>query len=455
MKQRLLCLCLALAWLCAACIQPQSDSVAPASLPRLLVPSLTPIHFVFSAEDELVPEGALAQADSEPLNAAQNRVSADIIVPAPPTSTDLPPLTLSPTPQPAPISVFAADYNPLTGLSADPATLNRRPIVVKLSNSPALVRPQAGIGQADWVYEHYTEVGITRFSAIFYGQAPQRVGSIRSARLIDYELAPMYDALLAFAGASIGVDKRIYGSEQVIADLCRPREDAEQCRQEASIIGPAGFVPPSEFARRAYKGVLFGAPLFYRDEEIPVPHNLFVDLSALWARAERDGNGGRPSLRGALQFSANPPSGELGAGNTLEVRYLTTLAQWRYDANTGRYLRTTDGLPHFDANTEQQVSADNVLVLYAGHYLTDIIESQWQETIHWSYQITLWPQGEALLLRDGKRYAARWLRPSRHETLTLVDMDGNPLPLKAGNTFVQVVRLPEQMDSTHEWVKAQ
>jgi hypothetical protein len=83
---------------------------------------------------------------------------------------------------------YPINVNPLTGLEvANPESLNRRPIDVKISNSPAIVRPQSGISEADLVFEHYTEVGITRFSAIFYTNAPQRVGSIRSARLIDYE----------------------------------------------------------------------------------------------------------------------------------------------------------------------------------------------------------------------------------------------------------------------------
>ncbi|HRL10969.1 MAG TPA: DUF3048 domain-containing protein, partial [Aggregatilineales bacterium] len=62
---------------------------------------------------------------------------------------------------------FPLDVNPLTGLVVDdPAVLQRRPIVAKISNAPPLVRPQAGVGQADLVYEHYAEGGLTRFSAV-------------------------------------------------------------------------------------------------------------------------------------------------------------------------------------------------------------------------------------------------------------------------------------------------
>src|SRR5215470_809427 len=72
---------------------------------------------------------------------------------------------------------FPLGVDPLTGqVVADPASLNRRPMVVKISNAPPLVRPQAGIGAADLVFEHYAEGGLTRFSAVFYSDAPNRVG---------------------------------------------------------------------------------------------------------------------------------------------------------------------------------------------------------------------------------------------------------------------------------------
>jgi len=348
---------------------------------------------------------------------------------------------------------YEANVNPLTGLMvSDPAVLNRRPIVVKVSNSPPLVRPQSGINDADLVFEHYTEVGVTRFSAIFYANAPTRVGSIRSARLIDYELSPMYQALLAFAGGSIGVEKRIYGSEAVKAGLCATREDRDQCGAESDIIGPAGFIPASDFADRAYKGVVYGPPTYFRDEKVPVPHNLFVNLGALWELAAKEGFAQRPDLKG-LAFLPDIPANDNGSGIFLQVRYATELVDWYFNFQDGLYYRSSDEIKHFDSNTNQQVRASNVIVLYAGHYLTDIVESGWGENVNWSTQITLWPQGDMILFRDGKRYEGRWLRPSRSEALTFITKTGELLYLKPGNTWIQVVPLPDQMNPTIEWVK--
>ncbi|MFQ3648624.1 MAG: DUF3048 domain-containing protein [Anaerolineae bacterium] len=359
-----------------------------------------------------------------------------------PTPTE-PPGTLGPT--------FDAATNPLTGLPLPEAAQSRPPVIVKVSNSPAIVRPQSGISLADIVYEHYTEVGITRFSAIFLTHAPERVGSIRSARLIDYELAPMYGALLAFSGASLGVDKRIYGTQHVINILCRTAADPEMCARDVFNIGPVGDLPPSDFVDRAYKAAYIGPPIYTRDEELPIPHNLFVDLELLWQRAARDGHTQRPPLEG-MRFHPEPPDFPHTSGIYAEVRYLTTTVEWHYHPPTGRYYRSTNGERHFDALTETQISADNVLIVYAGHYLTDIVESGSGDNVHWSAQITLWPRGAGVLLRDGRAYEVEWRRGSRYELLTLWTRDGQPVPLKPGQTWVQVVRTPEQMEPPFERV---
>src|SRR5579859_3925706 len=68
---------------------------------------------------------------------------------------------------------FPQNTNPLTGLAVtDPTVLQRRPLAVKISNAPPLVRPQAGIGDADLVFEHLTEGKLTRFTAVFWTHTP-------------------------------------------------------------------------------------------------------------------------------------------------------------------------------------------------------------------------------------------------------------------------------------------
>lgn len=321
---------------------------------------------------------------------------------------------------PAPAPTFAPDVNPLTGLRVDdPTVLQRRPLAVKISNGPAIVRPQAGIADADLVFEHITEGRITRFTAVYWTHTPPRVGSIRSARLIDLEIAVMYKALFAFAGASEGVRSKVFASS---------------------------------FGDRAFEGVSVGAPTFYRDDSIEPPHNLFADPSALWALADKRGVD-QPEPVAGMQFSDTIPSSLdslTQSANIISIDYGPTTAEWRYDSGTGRYMRWTDDgtdtlVPHVDANTSQQVSAANVVLLRAWHQEdVTIVESEWQGVKSYSVEVQLWTLGPALVCRDGRCIRGQWNRWDKADTLTFwTEADHQPIYLKPGNTWFQVVNLPD------------
>ncbi|MGQ9516807.1 MAG: DUF3048 domain-containing protein, partial [Anaerolineae bacterium] len=95
---------------------------------------------------------------------------------------------------------------PLTGeVVTDLTKLERRPLAIKISNAPSIVRPQAGLDKADVVFEHVAEADLTRFTAIYLCQDAEKVGSVRNARLIDLEIPAMLKSLFAFYGASRGV----------------------------------------------------------------------------------------------------------------------------------------------------------------------------------------------------------------------------------------------------------
>ncbi len=304
-----------------------------------------------------------------------------------------------------------AAINPLTGRPApEPAFLLLNPVIAKVSNAPAGVRPQAGLQAADLVFEHYTEAGLTRFSAVFHGQRPQRVGSIRSARLIDLELLPMLQGLLAWSGASNGVLERLN----------------------------AGAQPERLFTDRLYRW-----PWYWREPAIPAPHNLFVNAAALGELALRAGAASLPDLRG-LTFREEAPDDAAGPAPLIDFRYLATQVRWDYDAGTGRYRRFAEGEPHYDASSGQQLQASNVIALYADHRLTDIVESVWQGVTYYSIDIDLSSGGEALLFRDGQYHAARWQRPAPGAMLQFSDRADAPLSLKPGNTWLQIMPPPAQ-----------
>ncbi len=328
--------------------------------------------------------------------------------PATPTATPVvvsPTATPLPTPTPVPTNI-----NPLTGLPvADPAVLERAPLAIKISNSKE-TRPQSGLQAADLVFEHLTEGRITRFTAVFYTNTPERVGSVRSGRLIDLEIPAMYQAMFAYSGSSHGVWERYSTSDlyptQIVADI--------------------------------------GAPYFYRKPipNVAVEHTLFVNPAALWELAAQRGLG-KPVYAKQMAFDSQAPAGGTSA-DFVKVSYTATYcpAEWTYEPARGEWLRSIAGEPHKDALTGETIHTANVIVLFAEHRETDIIEDAFN---HRSIAINLMGSGDILLFRDGKMYRGRWVRNARSEMLTFTDPQGQPLPLKPGNTWFEVVPLEARL----------
>jgi len=311
---------------------------------------------------------------------------------------------------------FPLDVNPLTGLQVeDISVLERRPIAVKVSEFPRSVRPQSGLSLADLVFEHYAEAGITRMTAIFLSNNSPKVGSIRSARLIDTVLGEAYQAMLVTSGSSEGTLLRLSKTnfyDRVIAEATGYNHCPPLCREGDS----------------------------------PSTNNLFASTQDLWQTTTELGRNERQNLHG-MAFALDPPSG--GApGTTIQIVFHTDInvAEWRYDPATNRYARWVDTAtvgelaPHTDAVNEQQLTAANVVVLYANHQPTDIVED-FENGGHCGYEIQLWGTGPAKLFRDGQAYDLTWVRFASADLIGFVGPDNQIFPFQPGNTWIEVINL--------------
>ena len=337
-----------------------------------------------------------------------------------PTPPPTPTPTLTQTPAVAAQSVPLIDpatdlsINPLTGEKVDPAVLDRRPLAVKISNAPAIVRPQAGLSFADVVFEHYAEGGLTRFTAIFLSKDCEKIGSIRSGRLIDLEIPAMFKSMFAYSGASGGVNQEVRKSDIF-----------------ERVISP-DFGHDSAFKRIPAPGKAF-------------EHTLFSDTETLWQITEQRGLNSRQDLQGWVFSEEPPPDGTPATFIKIpyDPKYVTT--EYQYDVDQGVYLRSVLGEPHTDELTGQQLTASNVIVLFAHHIETPILEDT-HGGGHYSIQIQLWGAGPAKIFRDGRGYELTWSRPKRHDLITFIDSEGNRFPLKPGNSWIQLVPLDFQIE---------
>jgi hypothetical protein len=284
-------------------------------------------------------------------------------------------------------------YMPLTGVETDEVP-SRPALLVKVSNSPE-ARPQTGLDAADVVFEELTEGGITRFVAVFHSHLPEVVGPIRSARPVDTQLMGGFGRPgVAYSGARPEV-------QGLLADV-----------SAASITeGAAGF---------------------FRDDgryaATPVaPHNLFLRTDEGLA-ALADG-GAQPLEPIGWEFSDDPPPGGEDGGTELALAMSHSFhTGWRYDVETGVYRREQNGSAS-RVTGPGRIGASNVVVLAVRHYVG---ESGYPET-------DVIGGGEALVLRDGLRYSARWSKPSPTDPLLILTADGGDVfPFARGPTWIHL-----------------
>jgi hypothetical protein len=303
-----------------------------------------------------------------------------------------------PTPSPTPVP---DDVNPLTGRKVnDKALLRRRPLLVRIGNDPQ-IRPQSGLAQADLVYEELIDgYPLTRLSAIFLSNDPPLIGPIRSARLISIQLARQYRAALIHSGAS------------------------DPIRWEISQVLPVDL---DEY---------FHPKPYFSDNSKDWRGRLFTSARVMRAYMRENGMEAAVSLPGfAFSGREDLPPGGVAAPSVVIPYPEGARVEWKYSAASGRYLRFVAGRPFTDAASGEQIAASNVIVYYAEHQPTDIVEDAGGAT---SLRIIIEGEGQAQVIRDGLLFAGRWNTPGDRPPQFVAD-DGGALPLKPGNTWIEVV----------------
>jgi hypothetical protein len=302
---------------------------------------------------------------------------------------------------------FPGDINPLTGLSTDPSILDRRPILIKVSNLPRDVRPQSGLSRADIVYEYYTEEGTTRFIAIYYGQDAEQVGSIRSARFFDEHIIRMYRGLFVFGSGDERVRDRLYNSE--FADRLIVEWQAE-C--------PALCRPDS------------------------VTNYLMGNTVALREYVREQGISDERQNLDGMRFRMQIPEGGQAVSRVYAWYSAVIYNRWDYDPPSGRYYRYVDvenaleGQPEVykplrDALGDVPIAADNVIVLLMPHEFYSISPE--------IVEVQFYSSGLAYAFRDGQAYELEWVRENEAGLFSLYTNDGDVYPFKPGRTWFEVM----------------
>jgi hypothetical protein len=269
------------------------------------------------------------------------------------------------------------------------------PVAIMVENSPD-ARPQSGLHAAAIVYEALAEGGISRFMAVYMKGASGVIGPVRSARDYYVKLAKEFNAPLVHIGAS-----------------------------------PQGYDALRQLGVPSLDET-YGMQGFWRSRARVAPHNAYVSTASVREALSAYGVS-EPGTYGGFVFRDNVPIDGLPPASDVLVEYgWGYRVSYEFDPSTSLYKRFMAGGPHIDAETGEQLEAANVVTMTVG---TELIAGDDKGRL----ELDQVGEGKARVFRDGKVVEGTWRKTSLLTPTQFLDGSGNPIPLKRGQTWVQIV----------------
>jgi hypothetical protein len=288
--------------------------------------------------------------------------------------------------------------SPTTGLDVSPSVAERPVMSVIVSNSVG-ARPQAGLSSADVVFETIAEGGITRYLALFHDKTPENIGPVRSLRPYFIDWAIPFDAAVAHVG----------GSPKAL-DQAKTRlkgRDLDEFR----------------FGRQTYTRVGSRLP----------PHNTYTSFDRLRDAAKSIGmtTSDVSSIERATADAVKTQMTDTQNATSLSIpfssdSYNTT---WTYSSGPKTYKRSLAGEAHKDADNNQQIAVDTVVVIRTS-FGTD------------TYGGTTYADpdsvgnGDAVIFQNGKALEVSWSREKDGQYT--FKKGGEEVAIKKGSMWIAV-----------------
>ncbi len=320
-------------------------------------------------------------------------------LPPPPKPAKPPPPPPAPPPPPKPAPL--PGDSPLTGIGVGGYATGHPALVVKIDNV-AKARPQAGINEADVVFEEMVEGGFTRLAAVFHSTPADPVGPIRSARSTDIALlAPLYHPLFSYSGANRDFQKLV--RESTMVD-----------------VGVDNF--PGKY---------------FRQKGRTAPNNLFSNTSQLHSLAAPDAQAPPPlfSYRGDGTRPSEPncrPVYRVQATWTYQGKSNTAVS-YDWNVGTNSWTRIQNGALHVDT-AGRAVGPQNVIFQFVTYHDTGYVDSSGAHVP----EADVVGSGEAWILSAGYLCPVNWEKRNNHDVTVFRGADGRYARLLPGRTWVEL-----------------
>lgn len=178
------------------------------------------------------------------------------------------------------------------------------------------------------------------------------------------------------------------------------------------------------------------APSFFRDTGTyastpAAPHNLFLRAVEALDAVTAAGASNLGDL-GWVFTDDLPTESEATNGAAIDiVMSAASRTTWTFDQDADVYRRQQNGVDS-QVTGPDRIGAANIVILEVEHYLG---ASGYPET-------NALGTGNAIVLRDGQRYVARWSKARATDPLRIMTVEGAPFPFSPGRTWIH---LPESL----------
>jgi len=301
---------------------------------------------------------------------------------------------------------------PLTGLYVKEELIEQRPIVAMLDNHYG-ARPQAGLRDAELVYEILAEGNITRYMAVFHTSLPEKLGPIRSARPYYISRALEYDPYYVHVG----------GSQQALQDI-------------------------HDLNMADIDGLSSGSNVFWRTKHKRIPHNMYSNAQAIIKEGNRRGHRTEVTFE-TLKFKDEVASlsGETCTG--LDIIYLQPTNRdkdgyhvgFSYNEETKLYQRLVNNKAYSDEIDGSTLTTTNIIVQFASHKVLDSAGR---------LKVGLVGKGKGYYISAGEKIQMTWTKSERRGLTRYYDLEGKEIVLNPGKTWIQVV--PSTRIDDKNWI---
>ncbi|MBR1892963.1 MAG: DUF3048 domain-containing protein [Lachnospiraceae bacterium] len=293
----------------------------------------------------------------------------------------------------------------LTGKWVDKKIGERRPIAVMLNNIKE-AQPMSGSSMADVLYECVVEGSLTRMMGIFENYDNlDKIGSVRSCRNYFVYYALEFDSIYCH-----------YGQSAYAMPLL----------QQDFVNNLSGL--SSE-----------GDTVFYRTTDRVVPHNAYASAKGIKKGIEKLGyeTSYRSDYKGKFTFANDdeiivPDSADAFDATRVEPGYLVNKPWFEYNAEDGKYYRYEYDEPQVDAENNQQLAVDNIILQY----------SSWEKVDDKGYLgFDCHSGGQMTYITHGKARTGTWIRFDGDQgSVRYFDSEGKEIVVNQGKTWICIIQ---------------